>query len=451
MTSPLPTETVGDAYTSTYSWELLCDLVDIDNRMAGQDGETQGAELVRAAFEEHGLSEVSTDPFDVPGWWRGSSSLVVETDRPHVFDERYQLVALPGTPSGAVEAELVDVGHGLPEDFDGVDLDGKIAMASSLTPDDYGRWVHRGEKYSAAAKSGAEAFVFRNHVDGCLPPTGDVGDRDGPGPIPAVGVSKELGARLVRYCEDGAIDARLEIDCRNEPARSRNVEAVVGPDTNEEVLLTAHVDGHDVGEAANDNGVGTVLVSEVGRLLSQVDLDTRVRLLVFGAEEIGLYGAYHWVATHDHSQVKCIVNIDGAGYSRNLEIHTHGFDAIGEAFREVSADLSVPIDVSSGIRPHSDHWPFVQAGIAGAQARSTAEESGRGWGHTHGDTLDKLDVRDLRDLAVCLTAGVVTLADEDRPVDHTSVDEIRAATIEQGYEQGLRNTGDWPFDDVGDH
>ena len=445
----LPKELVGDAYESTHSWELLCDLVDIDNRMAGQQGEADGAELVRDAFERHGLREASINEFDIPGWWRGECSLTVERDRTHVFDGSHQIVELPGTPSGDVDAEIVDVGHGLPEDFEEADLEGKIAMASSFTPDSYGRWIHRGEKYSAAAKEGAVGFLFRNHIEGALPPTGSIGDDDGPGPIPAVGVSKEVGDRLVRYCEDDAIEATLSVDCRNEPSQSRNIEAVIGPDTEEEVLFTAHVDAHDVGEGANDNGVGTVLVSEVGRLLSQIedDLETKVRLLVFGAEEVGLFGAYHWVDTHDHDQVKCILNADGAGYSRNLAIYTHGFDPIGEAFREVTEERSVPIEVHDDIRPHSDHWPFVQEGIAGAQARSTSEGSGRGWGHTHGDTLDKLDIRDLRDLAVGITAGVVKLAEADREIEHKPVEEIRDATIEQGYEEGMRNTGGWPFDD----
>ncbi|MFW5911423.1 MAG: M28 family peptidase [Halolamina sp.] len=446
----LPNELVGDAYTSTHTWELLCDLVDIDNRMPGQDGEAEGATLVRDAFERHGLADAAITEFEIPGWWRGDCSLTVAHERSHTFDRSHQLVELPGTPSGDVGGELVDVGYGLPEDFEDADLEGKIAMASSLTPDDYGRWIHRAEKYGAAAKAGAVGFLFYNHIEGCLPPTGSIGDADGPGPIPAVGVSKEVGDRLVRYCEDGAVSADLAVDCRNEPSQSRNISAVVGPDTDEEVLLTAHVDAHDVGEGANDNGVGTVLVSEVGRLLAEIedDLETRVRLLVFGAEEVGLFGAYHWVETHDHDQVKCIVNIDGAGYSRNLAVYTHGFDAIGDAFREVSDELGVPIEVDDGIRPHSDHWPFVQEGIAGAQARSTSEGSGRGWGHTHGDTLDKLDQRDLRDLTVALAAGVVKLADTDRTVEHKPVSAIRDATVEQGYEEGMRNTGSWPFDDV---
>ncbi|WP_458190848.1 M28 family peptidase [Haladaptatus sp. NG-WS-4] len=116
-------------------------------------------------------------------------------------------------------------------------------------------------------------------------------------------------------------------------------------------------------------------------------------------------------------------------------------------FEEVHGELGVPVEINTGIRPHSDHWPFVQKGVAGAQARSIAEDSGRGWGHTHGDTLNKLDRRDLRDLAVVFATGVVKLAAKDREISSKSITDIRDATIEQGYEVGMRNAGSWPFND----
>jgi aminopeptidase YwaD len=61
--------------------------------------------------------------------------------------------------------------------------------------------------------------------------------------------------------------------------------------------------------------------------------------------------------------------------------------------------------------------------------------------------LDKLDVRDLRDLAVVFTAGVLKLAEADREIPHKSVAAVRDATVEQGFEAGMRNSGSWPFDD----
>ncbi|MFT4889877.1 MAG: aminopeptidase YwaD [Halobacteriales archaeon] len=447
--SRFPTSVVGDAYTSTRHWELLETLVDLDDRMPGHEGERLGAELVRDAFADAGLRDVGIEEFEIPGWWRESSSLTVDHDRRHVFDEDYQLLALPGSPGGTVEAELVDVGHGLPEDFEEADLEGKIAVASSATPETQDRWIHRAEKYHFAVDQGAAGFVFRNHVEGCLPPTGTTGRKRGPGPIPAVGVSKEVGDRLVRYSSDRSPAATLEVDARNEPATSRNVEGAIGPDTEREVLLTAHVDAHDVGEGANDNGVGTVLVGEVARLLAGIedDLDTAVRFVVFGAEEIGLYGSSHWVDTHPNEAVKAVVNLDSVGYSRTLKVHTHRFDAIGAAFEETAEELAVPVEVVDTIKPHSDHWPFVEEGIPGVEGQAVRDESGRGWGHTHADTLDKLDVRDLRDLAVVLASAILKLADADRTIEHESREEIRQASVEDGHEEWMRNMDVWPFED----
>ncbi|ADD07530.1 putative M28 family peptidase (homolog to aminopeptidase YwaD) (plasmid) [Natrialba magadii ATCC 43099] len=443
----LPNQIVGDAYTSTHGWQLVEALADLRDRMPGSEGERAGADLVAEQFEEIGLDNVSSTEFQIPGWERNSASVTV--DDYDLFKRSHEVVALPGTPAETTSAELIDMGHALPEDFEDVDLDGKIVMASSLTPDDYGRWVHRGEKYSYAIEAGAAGFIFVNHIEGCLPPTGSIGDRNGPGAIPAVGVSKEVGDRIKRFCRDNTTEATIAVDCQNTEATSRNIEATVGPDTEEEVLFTAHVDAHDVGDGANDNGVGCALVTEVGRLLKQIedDLETRVRLVTFGAEETGLYGAYYWTHTHDLDQVKCVLNMDGAGYSRNLSIHTHGFDAIGEAFEEVSEEFGVPIDVESGIRPHSDHWPFVQRGIPGAQGRTTAEDSGRGWGHTHGDTLDKLDIRDLREISTLLTAGVLKLSETSREIERVDDVEIRDATEEQRFDVGMKATGSWPWGD----
>src|SRR6056297_1653475 len=163
----LPSEAVGDAYTDSTAWNLLADLADLGDRMPGHEGEAAGASLVADALADAGLDEVSTTEFPIPGWWRGDASLTVEHGgRTMTFGGSHELVELPGTPSGEVTGTIVDMGYGLPEDFEGVDLTGRIAMASSLNPDDYGRWVHRSEKYDYAAESGAEGFLFYNHIGG---------------------------------------------------------------------------------------------------------------------------------------------------------------------------------------------------------------------------------------------------------------------------------------------
>ncbi|ODR79730.1 peptidase M28 [Haladaptatus sp. W1] len=438
---------VGDAYRSDFSWQVLEDLVDLETRMAGQKEEKEGAKILEGYFEEIGLRDVHLDEFDIDGWWRGSSSIETAGGHDQRYEKDYQVIALPGTPAGTVEGELVDVGYGRPEDFEAVDCEGKILIASSDTPDDYGRWIHRMEKYVSAANAGAVGFIFRNHIAGCLPPTGEVGYDNRPGPIPAVGVSKELGERLVRHAEDDDLSVTVDVDCRNEPSTSVNVVGDIGPDTDEMVLLTAHMDTHDIAEGANDNGAGSVLATEVGRLLAQMEdeLETRVRVLVFGSEEIGLKGAYHAMETYDLDDVKCIVNIDGAGRDRTLSINANEFDEILDAFEDVTDERSIPLVSSNTVSPHGDQWAFVQEGVPGAMVSSTnPDKSGRGWGHTHADTLDKIDIRDLREHAVTITNAVCALSETDRDVPSRSREDTRDL-IDPGYEQELKLGGRWSY------
>ncbi len=431
----LPNDVIGDAYRNAVAYSTLESLVDIGNRMAGQEGEARGGEVIADAFEDAGLRDVDSGRFEIPGWWRGSSELEL-TDLDERYDLSHQVLALPGTRAGDETAELVDVGHGTPEEFEEADLDGKLAMASSKTPEERDRWIHRTEKYRTAVEKGAVGFVFRNHVEGCLPPTGSIGEEQGPGPIPAVGVSRELGHRLVRRCNDAEIMTHLSVDCRNEPTESLNVSGVVGPDTDRKVLVTAHHDAHDIAEGAEDNGAGSVLVVEIGRLLARVegDLDLGVKCVTFGAEEVGLYGSKHMAETANLDDIKAVVNLDGIGGSRQLSISTHGFEALSEVFEAVSDDLGSPIDINDGLTPHSDHWPFVRNGVPGVMARSSTADDGRGWGHTHADTLDKLDQRDFRDLAVLLASAVMRLADDERVIEAVDPDTIEQRAEEEGYE-----------------
>jgi Zn-dependent M28 family amino/carboxypeptidase len=446
--SRLPRSVVGDAYASTNAREFLADLVDVRNRMAGQEGEAAGAAVVVDALEAAGARDVGTDEFDIDGWWRGDAA--VETSGAHEdrYDLSHEVIALPGTPAGTGAGDLVDVGYGRPEDFEAADLDGKVAMASSETPSDYGRWIHRMEKYVGAVDAGAEAFVFRNHIEGSLPPTGEVGYDNRPGPIPAVGVSKELGARLRRHAEDDVAVA-VEVDCRNEPATSRNVSGDLGPDTDEVVLVTAHHDSHDIAEGANDNGAGCALVVEVARLLAQVeeDLDTRVRCMTFGSEEIGLQGAAHAASVLDLDDVRCVLNADGAGRARRLSVGTNASPALESLFTGVAEDLAVPLSTDDVVTPHGDQWAFVQEGVPGVMVSSTnPDKSGRGWGHTHADTLDKVDGRDLRAHAAFLAETAVRAADAGADFGHRSREEVRDL-VDEGYEKELRMGGRWPYDD----
>ncbi|MEF8851385.1 MAG: M28 family peptidase [Haloarculaceae archaeon] len=432
------TEWIGETFTSDAGWDHLETLADIGDRMAGSDGERHGAEATRDALETAGARDVRLEEFDLQGWARGDSAVAAgETTQ--------ECIALPRSPSGEVTGELVDVGYGLPSDFE-ADLEGKVVMAASNVPDWYDRFLHRREKYYHAVEAGAAAFVFRNHVEGCLAPTGSVGTEDAPiGEIPAVGVSKEVGARLARRFEGEDVTVGVEAEIDDEV--SQNVHADLGPETDREVLLTSHVDAHDIAEGAGDNGAGTALVVEVANALAarEDDLDTRVHTLVYGAEEVGLCGSAEDADDRDHDAVKAIVNNDGVVRGRTLSLYTHGFDELDDAAQSVADRFDHPVTTSPKLGPHSDHWPYVQWGVPGYHVMSETDGEGRGWGHTRADTLDKLERRNLREQAVLIAELVVTLASDDVEIDHRDPEDIAEQLEDEDLAESMQITGDWPY------
>ncbi|SEH13558.1 Zn-dependent amino-or carboxypeptidase, M28 family [Natronorubrum sediminis] len=406
---------IGDAYASEIRWRLFERLTDIGSRMPASDGERRGAQILEDHFDEHGLTDVSTTEFSVPSWSRGTSSLVLSNPVDRTFAGEHEVLALPGSPAETVTGEIIDVGAGLPEHFESKPVDGNIALVSSQNPAEYGRAINRIEKYVLAENAGATGFVYYNDVPGSIAPTGTVGfGRNGPGKIPAVGITREVSRRIKRWLDRGTVSVTLSVDADIGRGTSRNVEAVLGPEGDEEVLLTSHVDAHDIGDGARDNAAGCALAAEVGRLLATVsELGCPVRVVCFGSEEIGLYGSTQWANDNDLDRINCQVNLDGIGFSRSLMVT--GTNPVVDPFVTASDELGVPIRTETKMSPFNDAWPFAREGVPVATCRSAPKQSDRvvrygheEWGHTHADTADKLDKRDLRDLSIQIAEGVAT-------------------------------------------
>ncbi|WP_276300826.1 M28 family peptidase [Halorussus lipolyticus] len=435
------TQWIGETFTSDAGWNHLEDLVNVGNRMAGSEGEREAAELTRDALEAAGARDARLDEFDIQGWTRGDSEI-------RAGDTTQESIALPRSPDGTAVGELVDLGHGLPEDFENADIEGKVVMAASNIPDYYDRFIHRREKYYYAVEAGAAGFVFRNHVEGCLPPTGSVGTGEDPiGDIPAVGVSKEVGSRLSRRWEGEQVE--VAVDAEAHDATSQNVHAELGPDTDEEVLVTSHIDAHDIAEGAMDNGAGTAMVVEMANALAEREdeLDTKVHFLAYGAEEVGLVGSGYDAENRDFDSIAGIVNNDGVVRGRTLTFTTHGFDALDDAAEAVADDLGHPVKTIPEQGPHSDHWPYVKWGVPGYHVMSETSDEGRGWGHTYADTLDKLEVRDLREQAIVLTELTVRLAGDEFEAERKDPEEIAEALEAEDQAEGMKIIGDWPYDE----
>ncbi len=433
--------TLGEMWKDDYPWTFLTSLTELENRMGGHPGERRAAELVAEGFERAGARNARTESFEMNCWRRGTATLAVTEP----VERSFESIALPYTPAGDVRGELVDVGHGMPDEIDEKDVAGKIAVASTTTPAG-SRFIHRMEKFGYAAAAGAEGFVFHNHVSGQLPPTGSLtfGDETA---IPGIGVSNETGAWLTEYAERGAM-ARLNVDAETTSGTSHNAVAELGPDTDDEIVVVAHHDAHDIAEGALDNGCGITVVVAAAHMLAEVNLDTRVRVAGVGCEEIGLLGSHALADSLDPSTVRAVVNVDGAGRFRDMRAFTHGSETMRSVVEGVSDETNQPIEIQEGVHPFSDHWPFLKQAVPALQLHSQQDHSapgarGRGWGHTHADTRDKVDDRNLREHAM-LTALLVRKLASREEIPRKETEDVAANLRENDYEEGMRAAGIWP-------
>lgn len=411
---------LGRTWTDGDPWRFLTDLTAIGSRMAGSEGERRAAEIVADAFERAGLSAVETRPFEMAAWERGSATLrVTAPGRDGAAATReFEALALPYSPGGSVTGELVDVGYGTPAEIDEREVEGRIAVASTTTPEG-GRFVHRMEKFGYALDAGAVGFVFVNHLDGQLPPTGSLTFGEEAEAV-AVGVSKETGAWLREYAAGGdggvaaesspAAQAELSVTATTEPGESRNVVGHAGPDTDERLLLLAHYDAHDIAEGALDNGCGIATVATAAGILTEADLPLGVDVVAVGAEEVGLLGSEQLAERLDLDRVKGVINVDGAGRFRDLVALAHASETAASVAEAVSTATNQPIAVDAEPHPFSDQWPFVRRGVPAIQLHSDSGDRGRGWGHTHADTRDKVDDRNVREHAMLIALLVAEFA-----------------------------------------
>ena len=397
---------LGDIHTSREmmdNLEILCD--DFGSRFGGTEGERLAAKFFRDKFTAYGLCNVKMEPYKYAAWTRGETSLHIT----HPIQREIPCIALPYCPSATIEAELVSVGDGTPDDFRnaGRRLKGKLVMATSKTPPGVARFVHRSEKYGRSALAGAAGFIFMNHYDGLGPATGSIADNR-EAIMPGISVSKEWGEYLQRLIRrKGAVRLRLKTRNRTQQRTSWNIVGELSGNTlpDKWVVVGCHYDGHDISQGAHDPISGLAAIMDAARVLSAYAkgrIDCGIRFIAFGTEEIGLIGAKEYVKAHQHEldQIRLMLNMDAAGGGGRKGIVMHYWPELDAFFDAARAQMHEDLPYGNKLSAFSDHFPFFEAGVPTAGMGDVeAVSSGRGFGHTAFDTLDKLHLSNLRNAA----------------------------------------------------
>ena len=434
---------MGDTYTSSEVMDnltILCD--DFGSRFGGTQGERDAADFIRAKLEAYGLQNVRLEPVEYIGWRRGD--VVLEITSP--IEKTIPCITLPHSPPADMEAVIVDADDGGPADFErlGNSAQGKIVMVNSKTqPKGTQRWVHRNEKYGRSLLAGANGFIFVNHYPAYGPATGGIGS-DGEGLIPGISISYEDGAFIQRLMQrKGEVRVRLRSTDRCEPMVSWNVLGELpgkGPDA-KIIMLGSHYDGHDISQGAHDPASGAVAVMEAARTLSQYGGDLRhtVRFALWGVEEIGLIGSKRYVIEHadELEQIQFYFNMDAAGGSARKDVILNEWPQLEPIFSQWQKEMALDFAIGNSVSAHSDHFPFLMAGVAtGGMEPAVRSLSGRGYGHTKYDTLDKVELHNLREAATLASRLALRMANlPDWPVSRRSQDAVDALFIKPEYQE----------------
>ena len=353
--TPAPTAVrVADARSSLAeltddTWSFLQLLTsEFSPRESATDEELAAAEFLVAEMEALGL-EPFLQPFTVE---------VLDRDVPVLSIDGPQKLDLGGIPlrlsaEGRVTGALVDVGLGFPEDVDAERLRGKIALIGRGT-------LTFQAKVRRVQEAGAVGAVIYNDRPGRF-----AGRLSTASEIPAVSVSQEDGEAIKARMADGEVTATVSTVL--ERADSRNVVVKMPSESSDGrvVVLGAHYDTTPGTQGANDNGSGVAALMTVIREIADEDFPFDLWFVLFGAEEIGLFGSQHFVDSltmDERDSIVAMLNFDVVGTGEFAEVI--GDDALVEAAiahgatRGVEVRRGVPLDGAT-----SDHTSFRVVGI----------------------------------------------------------------------------------------
>jgi carboxypeptidase Q len=433
----------------------------IGPRMSDSPGGAAARRYVLDLFHAWGLAAVREESFPLLAWHRGSAALTLRAPA-ELSGREASVLSLGHVGTHSVEAELIDAGFAVAEDFHrlGERVRGRIILAHPGQPEGYGRWVHRSEKIALAERAGAAGFVLI--APGSLVQIGVATLGDHETRIPAVAVDLEGGSWLARIVErhpDG-VRARIETTNRMAHTHDANILADIPGRTHDVVLVGAHLDSWDLATGAVDNGSGSIAVLELARALSAHVHSTgeqplrTIRFALWMGEELGLYGSTYHVAqavrTGTIDRYAAVLNLDvvGAPVGLGMMGRPEAAPLLEPVARTLAADgwpLATTMSTHGGL--YSDHAPFLYEGIPILDVQSRLPERARGVGHTTADTRDKLDEDGLSDTAAVAAALLWAVANApELPFRRWPAHEIGPRLDEMGFRDALERSGEWRWD-----
>jgi aminopeptidase YwaD len=398
-------------------WRDFNDICDCGGRLAGTDSEKKAFALLRERVRAASPANAGRS-IPVPyGGWRAKRATLRLGDG--ALAACHPLVRTIATPKDGLTAEVIDLGRGTPEEFQAHarDIQGRIVLVRHELMFAAGT-IHRRRKYDMARASGALGFLIAGPLPGELV-AGSSGREGGEG-IPALGIAPETAARLARRA-DGWPSATMIIETDESPAETETLVYEYPGRSDDWVVLSAHVDGHDLAESAMDNGTGLAAVLAATRALAPEVARWRrgLRVMFFSVEEWALTGSAQYVralSETERNRIALNVNLDSVAGDPHLAALTSGFAGVEPFLLQVSAANGQRLRTVRPLMTNSDHANFAAGGIPAIRLVAGFDDPAANLRLvlTPADTRDKVAEVDLRQ-ATLLTAAIVAAACDAGP------------------------------------
>lgn len=426
------TQLMQKALESDLGMEIVTSLTTkIGPRLGGSEAEERARVWGQKLGKNLGFDKVSIEEFTMPFWDRGHLHISLTSP----YQQELYGTALGGAaPSKeSIDADVVyfrDI-HALTDVKNGV-LAGKIAfvdgdlMVKSQTGAGYSHANQRRRiGWQHAERGGASALVVRSVGSDShrFPHTGMMSkDGDKWANIPVIAISNPDADHLRRLHNLGkplSISLHSGSKWKGEVSSGNVVLDLIGSEMPEEiVLIGGHLDSWDLGTGAVDDGAGIAITTAAAALIAELPKRPKrtIRVVMFGAEEVGLLGAFAYAKKHEANLKNHVLATEsdfGAQTIWQLVSNVNPqatllIDEIGKILSPLGI-VRGGSDVPGG---GPDIIPLAKKGVPTIRLN----QNGRDYfdlHHTPDDTLDKINPAQLAQNIAAYAASIYLIADSD--------------------------------------
>ncbi|RBP51701.1 M20/M25/M40 family metallo-hydrolase [Arenicella xantha] len=440
---------IDTALNSSLGFDIVESLTtEVGPRLAGSEAEQRARDWGVKLGESLSFDRVSVEPFSMPFWDRGELQIALTSP----YQQALYGTALggSGTSDQPIDAPVVYFRsiHDI-ETVEAGSLKGKIAfidgefMVKSQTGAGYGEANHkRRVGWQHAERGGAQALVIRSVGSDShrFPHTGMMSSKEDQwATIPVIAVSNPDADHLRRLHELGqtmSMRVHSTAGWKGSVSSGNVVFDLVGRDKPDEiVLIGGHLDSWDLGTGAVDDGAGVAITTAAAELIARLPHRPRrtIRVVLFGAEEVGLLGARAYAEQHADELDQHVLATEsdfGAGTIWQLVSNVNAeanpvIDAIGRVIQPLGIARGGS-DVPGG---GPDIIPMAMQGVPTVRLNQNGMDY-FDLHHTPDDTLDKIKPAELAQ-NIAAYAALVYIAAETDVEFRTKKDEPEASTADE--------------------